>query len=378
MKIKLTYTATKGTKEHCDFDSNVLSIDLHGKQISQIDLAPLYQFINLQKLDLSNNQIQFIDLSPLSSGANFLTIDLTNNHLSNIEVPSDRINITCDSKTTTHSWFPIANCVYDRPTNMYPWPFLQKMAKNPKADFRTLQDILAALGLKEYGFIDKKMRSKLISIPQKTPIQDVKEKIRRILRDSILYALDGNGATTGLVVENVARYHPEIAIRMQDIIKLRTAEIEQVSIKASGDTIDLRELWLTAYGYEILSALKMRCTTNRDGLQRIKAAMSEAGLELKTGNIGESSVQMSLELKKAIWWIVKKRGTTWVDVTSEQQRVISRFSRYLNGPMGKTVLNNLSEGESFILQTSEHSLRITKRNGHAVVSVAEGIQNPNY
>ena len=35
--------------------------------------------------------------------------------------------------------------------------------------------------------------------------------------------------------------------------------------------------------------------------------------------------------------------------------------------MGKTVLDNLEEGESFILQTSEHTLRITKRNGRAVV-----------
>ena len=49
-------------------------------------------------------------------------------------------------------------------------------------------------------------------------------------------------------------------------------------------------------------------------------------------------------------------------------RVVSRFERYLNGPMGRTVLSNLDEGESFILQTSEHTLRVTKRNGRAVVT----------
>ncbi|RLI55490.1 MAG: hypothetical protein DRP09_09830 [Candidatus Thorarchaeota archaeon] len=48
-------------------------------------------------------------------------------------------------------------------------------------------------------------------------------------------------------------------------------------------------------------------------------------------------------------------------------RVVSRFERYLNGPMGKTVLSSLDEGESFILQTSEHTLRVTKKNGRAVV-----------
>ncbi|MFW9844017.1 MAG: hypothetical protein ACFFEV_05545 [Candidatus Thorarchaeota archaeon] len=53
---------------------------------------------------------------------------------------------------------------------------------------------------------------------------------------------------------------------------------------------------------------------------------------------------------------------------SSEERVVARFTRYLNGPMGKTVLDNLEEGESFILQTSEHTLRITKRRGRAVVT----------
>ena len=51
------------------------------------------------------------------------------------------------------------------------------------------------------------------------------------------------------------------------------------------------------------------------------------------------------------------------------QRVITRFTRYLNGPLGKTVLNNLDEGESFILQTSEHSFKITKIANRAVVEL---------
>ncbi|TFG34143.1 hypothetical protein EU527_05080 [Candidatus Thorarchaeota archaeon] len=54
--------------------------------------------------------------------------------------------------------------------------------------------------------------------------------------------------------------------------------------------------------------------------------------------------------------------------TSSEDKVVARFTKYLNGPMGKTVLENLAEGESFILQTSEHSLRITKRHGRAVVT----------
>jgi len=50
-------------------------------------------------------------------------------------------------------------------------------------------------------------------------------------------------------------------------------------------------------------------------------------------------------------------------------RVVVRFTNYLNGPLGRSVLDNLDEGESFILQTSDHTMRITKRNGKAVVSL---------
>jgi hypothetical protein len=52
---------------------------------------------------------------------------------------------------------------------------------------------------------------------------------------------------------------------------------------------------------------------------------------------------------------------------SAADRVVSRFTKYLNGPLGKPVLENLEEGEHFILQTSEHTLRVTKKKGRAVV-----------
>jgi hypothetical protein len=49
--------------------------------------------------------------------------------------------------------------------------------------------------------------------------------------------------------------------------------------------------------------------------------------------------------------------------------VVQRFTNYLNGHRGKAVLDTLDEGESFILQTSEHILRVTKRDGKAIVKL---------
>ncbi len=56
---------------------------------------------------------------------------------------------------------------------------------------------------------------------------------------------------------------------------------------------------------------------------------------------------------------------------SSADRVVSRFTRYLNGPMGKSVLDNLEEGENFLLQTSDYTFRVTKRRGRAVVEIMQ-------
>ena len=56
---------------------------------------------------------------------------------------------------------------------------------------------------------------------------------------------------------------------------------------------------------------------------------------------------------------------------SSKEQVLSRFTKYLNGPMGKTVLDNLEEGEDFILHTSDQAFRVTKKNGRAVVEFLE-------
>ena len=104
----------------------------------------------------------------------------------------------------------------------------------------------------------------------------------------------------------------------------------------------------------------MQITTNLEGLERIKVAMNDAGFELRTGRFPRSGVKMSDKLKNAIWWIANHRGEEWP---------LERFTQYLNGPMGKTVLDQLDEGESFILQTAEHTLKITKVKGRAVVTI---------
>ncbi|MHA1772271.1 MAG: hypothetical protein ACTSYL_00755 [Candidatus Thorarchaeota archaeon] len=54
------------------------------------------------------------------------------------------------------------------------------------------------------------------------------------------------------------------------------------------------------------------------------------------------------------------------DVSSSDV-LVQRFTEYLNGPLGRKVLDSLDDGESFIIQTTDYVLRITKQDGRALV-----------
>jgi hypothetical protein len=88
-----------------------------------------------------------------------------------------------------------------------------------------------------------------------------------------------------------------------------------------------------------------------------------------------SICQVRSEFKRLILSVYGESEVNHMSFTrgtdSTADRVVSRFTRYLNGPLGKTVLENLEEGENFILQTSEHTLRVTKRSGRAVVELLQ-------
>ena len=59
---------------------------------------------------------------------------------------------------------------------------------------------------------------------------------------------------------------------------------------------------------------------------------------------------------------------------NNNDRVVQRYSNYLNGPMGKRVMENIEEGDSFVLETSTHMLRVTKIEGKAIVNIIKSIQ----
>lgn len=53
----------------------------------------------------------------------------------------------------------------------------------------------------------------------------------------------------------------------------------------------------------------------------------------------------------------------------EVNKIAQMYLKYLNGPLGKGVMEHLKEGESFTIRSQDEMLRISKMQGKAVVRV---------
>ncbi len=55
----------------------------------------------------------------------------------------------------------------------------------------------------------------------------------------------------------------------------------------------------------------------------------------------------------------------------EIKRIAQMYLKYLNGPLGRGVMEHLKEGESFTIRAHNELLRISKSDGKALVKVLE-------
>jgi hypothetical protein len=52
-------------------------------------------------------------------------------------------------------------------------------------------------------------------------------------------------------------------------------------------------------------------------------------------------------------------------------RIIETYLKYLNGPLGKGVMEHLLEGASFTVRTNHELVQVSKYDGKAVVKVID-------
>ncbi|MGY5865361.1 MAG: hypothetical protein RTV41_12220 [Candidatus Thorarchaeota archaeon] len=321
MGIQLRYTNDVGTKLEREYEAEVAEIDLSNQNITHIDLSPL-SCTNIQTIDLSKNKLQSIDLSPLHSCSNLQLLRLSKNSLDRIDVtPLLNINPSLYCDVGLSSWLRASSEVkYIRPTNVTSWSFLNWVATQYGTSRRIQHDILHAIGLKDYGFMDLDLEDLFLSKQPEIPIQEVRKDLVSVLAEHIVTTLKRGGPTTCLNLENIIFKHRELSLLAQRLIDLRKMEIEEVNVLIVDDFVNMKELWLTAYGHEVLSTLKLAnpLFSKIELLDLVKKAFADLDIDLKTGVSQRSGVQMSTELKECIWWIAKYEGKIWFRIRKQE------------------------------------------------------------
>jgi hypothetical protein len=283
--------------------------------LKSINLYPLSKCDDIQIISAGNNAAQTIDITPFVWHPN---LGLEPERALELDFEPDK----------TVSWLNIQGGYYrnmalvllhhrpkyQRPQTISTWSFLHKIVRTFENDWRVKQDVLCAMGLSNLGYIDFDMIDLFLSIPASTPIEQAREHVLHLLIDRIVKEIHNDLVTTGLKLEEMATQHRDIAKMFQQIVEIRKREMELVRVGLQSDLVDLRELYLTAYGYEVLTALGMRLTTSLEGLEQVRKNLADLGYELKTSEFSVSGVQMSDELRGTIWWIVENRGRLWKEI----------------------------------------------------------------
>ena len=313
---------------------NLEELILFECHLKNIDLSPLSSLLRLNGISLFNNELEFINLSPLSSCRRLQNLKIFGNPIKKIDLTplvafTDWRELLLNPSAKTASWLksldvmgPEQPPIYERPSCIYPWSFLHWVIKEHGIDFRVQQDVLVAMGLREYGFIDMDLRDLLLSIPSEKDLEKAREQVIPRLVEKIIETVDNDGSTIGLDIEKVGIRHPEIAAIIPKIVELRKHELEKITVESdsNGWSLDLRKLWLTAYGYEVLSTAKeevfekmpSQFRTNPYQFEIVKQAFVDIGVELRIGK--ESVIKIGEPLKKAIWWIIENEQKPWKEI----------------------------------------------------------------
>jgi len=121
--------------------------------------------------------------------------------------------------------------------------------------------------------------------------------------------IDAGSTTIGLDVQRMGEC-PELVDKSDRVANLRREEMEQVDVIETDSGLDLHPLWLTAHGYQVLSALGLGTGCGTDEASSVQQALSDLGFELRTTRSEAANyvTELPLPLREYIWHLADSRS----------------------------------------------------------------------
>jgi hypothetical protein len=342
-EIRIQYWSPHGRQEETKFQIGHTRIDLVMRAAQRVDLSSLTQCSHLEKLDLSLNMLETLDLTPLSRCAGIEDLHFRSNHLTEldlwplkecmalkfIDISENRLQeidltpiiqhvtvkldssvvVSVDSilkfvyrnvdlrkrfqvvRTDGISWdIPpvIMWNTYSKLSDLYDWAYLKEritwvLSKmTPIHWYGAQRGLLDGLKLPSIAGFDGDPTKLLHNAASAISFEEARQTIFDTCVKLIQNQLRNDGPTLFLDVEGMKDTRASKLIPL--IVEKRVEEIERTVLSVKGSKVDLRPLWLTHYGFNILSATNLRFTTDLQGLRMLQKSFRELNLALKTEN----------------------------------------------------------------------------------------------
>ncbi|MFW9968420.1 MAG: hypothetical protein ACFFEA_14800 [Candidatus Thorarchaeota archaeon] len=335
----IRYFSPHGRQEEGKFRCDASRIELSMRAAISIDLAPLQDCDKLERLDLSHNFLESIDLDalkdkealrvirlqdnrlldldlwPLNKCLNLAEIELTDNRLRTLDVTpiftcelmrtDSSVVLTADSvlrhiltpskimaqfqsvRTDKTAWTATPVVIwndYDVIVEKLGWPLVLEriksvLSKIPKIDwFDAQKGLLESLNMAELSGLDADPKEILMDVSAEDSFESSRERIYDRVVELLADQVERGGPTLFL---DVSKMRDTRASRLiPTIVRQRKMELEDLKVQTLRGTAFLHSLWMTSYGFDMLSALDCGLTVNSESIKQIKEAFDEAGFTL--------------------------------------------------------------------------------------------------
>ncbi|MFW9931774.1 MAG: leucine-rich repeat domain-containing protein [Candidatus Thorarchaeota archaeon] len=249
-------------------------INLHGNQLQSVDLSPIYATDLLKFLTLHKNRVESENDEDEKYSLTMKCLDITPIHackkLTGLMIDDEVMKYSFLSKGQMHEHpfleSAVGEFIFDVPCpipNLLGIKYLLDILKKDGHEWKLmhlLQEFVALVGLGWLGFLDADPYDFLSSILNYEDDEDFYSIARNQILVEYAKQIDSPGTTFGLDLEKAKKESGEISRRIDDIVEIRKNEIQNLQIPMQSDDkgtdyLNLRNLWLTVYGFRILSSL---------------------------------------------------------------------------------------------------------------------------
>jgi hypothetical protein len=201
----------------------------------------------------------------------------------------------------------------------------QLTSHNPNwMHYHLLQFILSSLDMSWMGFLDGNPNEHLQFILPRLEQPQGCDEINDYVTEKICSQIDAGGTSIGIDIEQMIQ-HADLAVRVEKVLKQRRHEVENAEIVVNGNSVNLKNFLLTAYGFRIhQGGLKHGVSCNLQTFNKIQQELGKSGITLKTNTYTSQNglAGVSMGMRDYIWTIIGKRDNPRASLSST---LIDRF-----------------------------------------------------